>query len=150
MPIYIYRVQGGKERGIAKQAFEKASVAGGHNKAVSAALTSEKYKGYLFVEGQSLPHINSLMSSIRGVRGHAIQQKPIEMDELKELLVPKPAVEGLNVGDLVEITNGPFKKSQGKITRLDINNQEITAELVGSAISLPIKIHADFVRKIGG
>ncbi len=115
--------------------------------AVYSLVVSEAYKGYLIVEGESLRRVEEMMSKIRGVSQHALQGRDVPIEELSEILVPRSAVEGLEIGDLVEIINGPFKGSTARLTRIDGSNQ-VTAEIVNSAISLPISVHADSVRKI--
>ena len=148
MAIYVFRVQNGQEKWVSKYIYEKTESSPQYNGVVLSTVLSEKFKGYLFIEATDLAKLEIMLSSIRGINRRAVQGKPIDIEELSQILTPKPAVEGLKIGDLVEITNGPFKNSRGKIIRVDNANQEVTAELVGSAMSLPIKIHADFVRKI--
>ena len=51
-------------------------------------------------------------------------------------------------GDTVDIINGPFKGSRAIITRVDEANEEVTAEISSSAMNLPLKLHADYVKKV--
>ena len=52
------------------------------------------------------------------------------------------------VGDIVEIISGPFKGSRAKIVTITMTREEITVELLDSRITIPIVIHADYVRKL--
>ena len=51
-------------------------------------------------------------------------------------------------GDIIEIIDGPFKGLRAKLTRIEGASQEITAELLDSTMALPVRIHADYVKKL--
>ncbi|MCK4849243.1 MAG: KOW motif-containing protein, partial [Candidatus Heimdallarchaeota archaeon] len=67
---------------------------------------------------------------------------------LENQLVPTPVIEGLMPGDLVEITEGPFKGSQARISSIYQAREEITVDLLTSSVTIPIVLHADSVRLI--
>lgn len=149
MPIYIFRVSSGREKHVADLAMRKSSAVPTYKGKILSIIISEMFKGYVYVEGDDLQDIEEVMSSIRGVGNRAIGGgAAVPIDELKDILVPRPAIEGLKEGDIVDIINGPFKGSRAKITRIDEANQEVTAEITSSAMGLPLKLHADFVKKI--
>ena len=70
---------------------------------------------------------------------------PIEVDHYLET---KPIVEGLKVATLVEVIAGPFKGMQAKVIRVDAAKEEVTVEILEAAFTLPITVHADYVREI--
>jgi len=147
MAIYIFRVSSGREKGVAKMVFGKGLHSKRFKGTIYSLVVSDAYRGYLIIEGSDLKRIEEMMSTIRGVSQHALGGKEVSIEELSEILVPRSAVEGLALGDLVEIINGPFKGSTARLTRIDGSNQ-VTAEIVNSTLSLPISVHADSVRKI--
>jgi transcriptional antiterminator NusG len=55
-------------------------------------------------------------------------------------------IEELDVEDTVEIVGGPFKGMKAKITRIDETKEEVTLELLEATFTLPITVHADYVR----
>jgi transcriptional antiterminator NusG len=52
----------------------------------------------------------------------------------------------LGIDDVVEIVSGPFKGMQAKITRIDKTKNEVTLELLEATFTLPITVHADYVK----
>jgi transcriptional antiterminator NusG len=67
---------------------------------------------------------------------------------VERYIVSKPVIEDLNVGDTVEIIGGPFKGMRAKITRTDKVKQDITLELLEATFTLPITVHADYVKLV--
>jgi len=57
-------------------------------------------------------------------------------------------IEELNIDDLVEVVGGPFKGMRAKITRIDKTKAEVTLELLEATFTLPITVHADYVRLV--
>ena len=54
----------------------------------------------------------------------------------------------LDLGDLVEIIGGPFRGMKAKITRVERTKEEVTIELLEVAFTLPITVHADYVKLV--
>ena len=52
----------------------------------------------------------------------------------------------VNPGDTVEIHVAAFKGENGRVIRVSENEEEVTVELIGTAIPIPITIRADQVR----
>ncbi len=147
MPIYIFRASNGKEKSVAQMVNKKANLEQ-YKGCIYSVMATEGIKGYIFIEGPDIQSIERVTSTIRGVNNKPIKNQPVDLSELQDILVPRPAIEGLQQGDLVEIINGPFKGSRARITRVDSANQEVTAEITSSSMGLPLKLHAEFVRKI--
>lgn len=148
MPIYIFRVSSGREKSVAKLAYQKATAVDMYAGAIQSIIYSDLYKGYIFIEGPTQQRVESVMEKIRGVGNRPIQNKNVDLDDLKNILLPKSATTTLKVGDTVDIINGPFKGSRAIITRVDEANEEVTAEISSSALNLPLKLHADYVKKV--
>ena len=49
---------------------------------------------------------------------------------------------------LVEIVGGPFKGMRAKIRRVDRAKEDVTLELLEATFTLPITVHADYVKVI--
>jgi transcriptional antiterminator NusG len=70
--------------------------------------------------------------------------------EVEHYLETKPAIEGLAEGTLVDVVAGPFKGMQARVVRVDTSKEEVTIEILEAAFSLPITVHADYVREVKG
>ncbi len=114
--------------------------------ALKAILVPETLRGYIFVETHEPQIVNQELVKIPHVRGRLIGQ--VNIAELEEFLIAKKSTEGVEVGDIVEIIGGPFKGEKAKITRVDTTKDEVILELFESTHPIPIKVHADYIKKI--
>lgn len=114
--------------------------------AVKALLVPETLRGYIFVETQEPQLVNNELLKIPHVRGRLVGQ--VKITELEEFLIAKKSTEGVAIGDIVEIIGGPFKGEKAKITRVDTVKDEVILELFESTHPIPIKVHADYIKKI--
>ena len=101
-------------------------------------------QGYLFIEGNN----QDIIKVIENAHYVSKQLGRVPISELENQLVPTPVIEGLKPGDIVEITEGPFKGSQAKISSIYQAREEITVDLLTSSVTIPIVLHADSVRLI--
>ena len=138
--IYTLRSTMGQEKNAAGLISQRA---GARNLDVRSVLVTDQLRGYLFIEAHPTT-IESAIEGIPHVRSKIVGKVPIE--SLQDLLIPKPMVEGVSVGDIVEITDGPFKGSRARITSITTTREEVTVELLDSLVTIPVVIHADFVR----
>jgi transcriptional antiterminator NusG len=96
----------------------------------------------------SLDLVEELIRGMKHVRSRV--QGVVEYSEVDRYLQVKPVVEGLAVGALVEIIAGPFKGMQAKVINVDKVKEEVTIEILEAAFTLPITVHADYVRPTKG
>ena len=136
------RVRNGKEKDTALAFKEKAEF---KNREIYSVLVIENVMGYIFVEGNK-HDIESTCMDIPQFRAKILGKT--SLDDLNKHLEPKPTIQGIKVGDIVEIISGPFKGSRAKIVTITMTREEITVELLDSRITIPIVIHADYVRKL--
>jgi len=143
--LYAVKVTVGQERNVALMLTDKAKVEG---LPIAAILAPAELKGYIIVE-TSTPH--SAEELIRGIK-HTRErvQGIIDPSEVDHYLVMRPVVEGLEVGALVEVVAGPFKGMQAKVMRVDEAKEEVTIEILEASFTLPITVHADYVREVKG
>ena len=113
---------------------------------IKAILVPETLKGYLFIEADG-PH--SVEEAIAGMR-HVRSRVPgvVTFPEVERYVVLKPVIEELDANDIVEIVGGPFKGMRAKITRVDNAKEEVTIELLEATFTLPIIVHADYVKLV--
>jgi len=136
------RVRNGKEKDTALAFKEKAEF---KNRNISSVLVIENVGGYIFVEGNKFD-IEQTCLDVPQFRAKILGKTSLE--DLNQHLEPKPTIQGIKVGDIVEIISGPFKGSRAKIVTITMTREEITVELLDSRITIPIVIHADYVRKL--
>jgi transcriptional antiterminator NusG len=87
--------------------------------------------------------------AIAGVK-HVRSRVPgvVTFPEVERYIVVKPVIEELDEDDLVEVVGGPFKGMRAKITRVDKAKEDVTLELLEATFTLPITVHADYVKLI--
>ena len=139
--IYVLKTTAGQELNVANLIYSRAVSA---NLPIYSILVTGNLKGYVFVEAAGPHFVDEAAAGIK----HAKQRLPglVKISELEKFIVTKPVIEELDVGDTVEIVGGPFKGMKAKITRVDKPKNEVTLELLEATITLPITIHADYVR----
>ncbi|MFX0206501.1 MAG: transcription elongation factor Spt5, partial [Candidatus Hodarchaeota archaeon] len=140
--IYALRTTIGQEKNAANLIYRKVRV---RNLGVRSLIVPEALKGYLFIEANP-QEIDEAITGVPHVRSKIVGRVPIE--ELEHLLIPKPTISGVKVGDRVEIISGPFKGSQAKISAVNMTREEVTVELLDSPVTIPVVIHADYVRTV--
>lgn len=113
---------------------------------VRAMVCIEAFKGYVLVEADAPHHAERAFANIKHARG--VSPRKVSLSEVEEFLVPRPAIEGIDVNDVVEVVSGPFKGMRGRIVRVDRGKEEVTLELLEAPYALPITVHADYVRVI--
>ncbi len=143
--IFTFRTKMGQEKSLARLSQIKASK---DDSGIYSILIPDTLKGYCFIEGESQIKIESTVSQIKVISGRAVGNREVPIEELSDFLNPRPSVEGLETGDIVEIIDGPFKGLRAKLTRIEDTSQEVTAELLDSTMALPVRIHADYVKRI--
>jgi len=148
LPIYAVRTTAGQEKNVAKLVALRAQAA---NIPIKAIIAPETLKGYIFIEADG-PHIvDEAISGIRHVRSRV--SGVLSLADVERYIVTKPVIAELSVGDIVEVVGGPFRGMTAKITRVDLAKEEVTIELLEAAFTLPVTVHADYVRlveKAGG
>lgn len=143
--LYAVKVTNGQERMVAEMLADKAKV---ENLPLFSILSPSELKGYIIVESMT-PH--TVDEAIRGMRyARSRVQGVVTPEEIDKYLETKPAIEGLSEGTLVDVVAGPFKGMQARIVRVDSSKEEVTIEILEAAFSLPITVHADYVREVKG
>jgi len=141
--VFAIRTTAGQERNVANLIANRVEA---NNLPIKAILVPEVLKGYLFVEADS-PHIvEEAIAGIKHVRSRV--KGVISFSEVERYVVVKPVIEELDVGDIVEVVSGPFKGMRAKITRVERAKEEVTIELLEASFTLPITVHADYVKLV--
>ena len=141
--VFAVRTTAGQEKNVANIIEAKVKM---YELQVKAVLVPEMLKGYVFIEADG-PH--SVEKSIAGVK-HVRSRVPgvVTFPEVERYIVVKPVIEELDADDLVEVVGGPFKGMRAKITRVDKAKEDVTLELLEATFTLPITVHADYVKLV--
>ncbi len=143
--LYAVKVTNGQERTVAQMLSDKAKV---EKLPIAAILAPAELKGYIIVEAERPHTVDELIRGMRHTRERV--QGTISPEEVDHYIEIKPVVEGLDEGVLVEVIAGPFKGMQARVVRVDVGKEEVTIEILEAAFTLPITVHADYVRELKG
>ena len=117
--------------------------------------TAEDGLAALAVMENFLPEVvfvDLLMPLIDGERMCRIVRKMPVYDAVVLVVVTAVAAEAqidfVSFGADACIAKGPFKGMQAKVVRVDTSKEEVTIEILEAAFSLPITVHADYVREV--
>lgn len=113
---------------------------------IYAIMVPTKLKGYIFVETLHPDQMLSFVKSVKGIKG--VVKGEMKIDEVLHYLTPKPATEGLMVGGIVELIDGPFKGERAKIIEIDAIKNNIVVELIEAIVPIPLNVRADSVKLI--
>jgi len=141
--IFAVRTTAGQEKNVANLIAARVEV---NHLPIKAILVPETLKGYIFLEASGSHFIEEAISGIKHVRSRVPGIVPFS--EVERYVVVKSVIEDLDVNDIVEVIGGPFKGMRAKIQRVDRAKKEITIELLEATFTLPITVHADYVKLV--
>jgi len=142
--IFAVRTTAGQEKNVANLIAARVEL---KNLPVKAILVPGELKGYIFVEAEGPHFVEEAIAGIKHVRSR-VQYGKVDFEEVKKYIVSKPVIEELSENDIVEVIGGPFKGMRAKITRIDRTKSEVTLELLEATFTLPITVHADYVKLV--
>jgi transcriptional antiterminator NusG len=141
--VFAVRTTAGQEKNVANMIAIRVETG---KLPIKAVLVPEMMKGYVFVEAEGPHFVEQAISGIKHVRSRV--PGLVSFTEVERYVVVKPVIEELGVNDIVEVVGGPFKGMRAKITQIDKGKEEVTLELLEATFTLPITVHADYVRLV--
>lgn len=141
--IFAVRTTAGQDRNVANLIAAKVRTG---DLPIKAILVPEMLKGYIFVEAGGPHFVEKAIAGIKHVRSRV--PGIVTFSEVERYIVVKPVIEELDENDVVEVVGGPFKGMRAKITRVDKAKEEVTLELLEATFTLPITVHADYVKLV--
>ncbi len=142
-PIFAIRTTAGQEKNVANLITARVETS---KLPIKAILVPEMLKGYVFIEADGPHFVEEAIAGIKHVRTRV--PGIVSLPEVERYIVLKPVIEELDIEDLVEIVGGPFKGMRAKITRIDRTKEEVILELLEATFTLPITVHADYVKLV--
>ncbi len=113
---------------------------------VYAVIRPHGLRGYIFLEAENRQEAEDSIKGVPYSRG--LLRKLVSYDDIKHML--EQGIQELNIqkGDIVEIISGSFKRDKAKITRIDMQKEEVVVEILEAAVPIPITVKIDAVRVI--
>ena len=141
--VFAVRTTAGQEKNVADRIAARVET---NKLPIKAILVPETLKGYVFIEADGPHFVDEAIAGIKHVRSRV--PGIVSFSEVERYIVVRPVIEELDVEDLVEVVGGPFKGMRAKITRVDKTKEEVTLELLEATFTLPITVHADYVKLV--
>ena len=141
--VFVVRTTAGQEKNVADMIASRVETS---KLPIKAILVPEMLKGYVFVEAEGPHFVEQVIAGLKHVRSRV--PGIVDFPEVERYIVVKPIIEELDIDDQVEVVGGPFKGMKAKITRVDKAKEEVTLELLEATFTLPITVHADYVRLV--
>lgn len=140
--IFVFRVTTGQEKMVSEMLYEKAKA----NKLdIYSIIVLENVRGYLFVEAEKDAEALKLAQKTKHVKG--MLRKTITIEELQKMFViEKPTTLIPQVGDIVEITSGPFKGEKAKLIKVVESRDEVIVEPLEVAVPIPITTKSKMIK----
>lgn len=140
--IFILRLVAKQERMVGMMLEKKART---NDLNVYSIFIPENVKGYIFLETDEENTALKLVNNVKYVKG--ILRSKVAIEEVKKMVViEEKQEEKVEIGDIVEITSGPFKGENAKVTQIDEAKAEFVVLPLEVAISMPVKIKASNVK----
>ncbi|WFO75847.1 transcription elongation factor Spt5 [Desulfurococcaceae archaeon MEX13E-LK6-19] len=113
---------------------------------VRSIIVPPEIKGYVIVEAPGIHVVYPLVKEIKYVKGKA--PGIIKAEEIEKLVKPKPVIEMVKEGDIVEVIAGPFRGMKARVVSVDRNKNEVVLNILEAEFPLPITVPADFVKPV--
>ena len=133
----------GQEKNIAKIMRGRIEV---NSIPIKAILIPENLRGYIIVEADNPHVVERAIANIKHVKSRV--PGTLNFSEVEKYILVKPAIEELEIDDIVEVIGGPFKGMKARITDIDKAKEEVIIELLEASFTLPVTVHADYVRVV--
>src|SRR5665648_55919 len=112
--IYAIKTTANQERAVANLL---ALTAKKENYDIRAILVPKELKGYVLIETNAFETVEQAIQGIPHARG--VVKGSTKFAEIEHFLTPKPAVAGIENGDIIELIAGPFKGERARVQRID-------------------------------
>ena len=141
--IFTISTTVGQEKNVAKIIMGHVEV----NKIpIKAILVTENLKGYIFIEADGPHVVERAVANIKHVKSRI--PGALTFSDIEKYISVKPVVEELDINDIVEVISGPFRGMRARVTDIDRAKEEITIELLEASFTLPVTVHADYVKLV--
>ena len=138
MSIFAVKTTASQEQTVASM------IANREEDKVHAVLAPESLTSYVMVEAEDTGVLERVLEDIPHARSIVPGESGIS--EVEHFLSPKPDVEGIAEGDIVELIAGPFKGEKAQVQRIDEGKDQVTVELYEATVPIPVTVRGDQIR----
>ena len=138
MSIFAVKTTASQEQTVASM------IANREEDKVHAVLAPESLTSYVMVEAEDTGVLERVLEDIPHARSIVPGESGIS--EVEHFLSPKPDVEGIGEGDIVELIAGPFKGEKAQVQRIDEGKDQVTVELYEATVPIPVTVRGDQIR----
>ena len=138
MGIFAVKTTASQEKTVASM------IANREEEKIHAVLAPESLTSYVMVEAEDTGVIDRVLQEIPHARNLVPGESGI--GEVEHFLSPKPDVEGIAEGDIVELIAGPFKGEKAQVQRIDEGKDQVTVELYEATVPIPVTVRGDQIR----
>ena len=103
-------------------------------------------RGYIFLEGENREIVEESFHGVPYARGLLLNN--IEYKEIEHMLEQVKVQVNIQRNDVVEIISGPFAREKAKVSRVNLQKEEVVVELLEAAVPIPITVKLDSVKVI--
>ena len=139
MAIFAVKTTASQERTVADMLINR------EEPEIHAALAPDALTSYVMVEADGTAVIDRALEEIPHARS-LVSGQPSPFSEIEHFLSPKPDVEGIAEGDIVELIAGPFKGEKAQVQRIDEGKDQVTVELYEATVPIPVTVRGDQIR----
>ncbi|MEY7850848.1 transcription elongation factor Spt5 [Natrarchaeobius sp. A-rgal3] len=138
MGIYAVKTTASQEQTVADMIINREEAE------IHAALAPDSLTSYVMVEADGNAVLERVLEDIPHAR--SIVPGKSDISEVEHFLSPKPDVEGIAEGDIVELIAGPFKGEKAQVQRIDEGKDQVTVELYEATVPIPVTVRGDQIR----
>jgi transcription termination/antitermination protein NusG len=138
MPVYAVKTTASQERTVADMIINR------EQPEIHAVLAPDSLTSYVMVEADDHAIIERVLDEIPHARSIVPGQSSLA--EVEHFLSPKPDVEGIAEGDIIELIAGPFKGEKAQVQRIDEGKDQVTVELYEATVPIPVTVRGDQIR----
>ena len=138
MGMYAVKTTASQERTVADMIINR------EESEIHAVLAPDSLTSYVMVEADNTAVLERVLEEVPHARSIVPGESTIT--EVEHFLSPKPDVEGIAEGDIVELIAGPFKGEKAQVQRIDEGKDQVTVELYEATVPIPVTVRGDQIR----
>ena len=136
--MYAVKTTASQERTVADMIINR------EESEIHAVLAPDSLTSYVMVEAENTAVLERVLEEVPHARSIVPGESTIT--EVEHFLSPKPDVEGIAEGDIVELIAGPFKGEKAQVQRIDEGKDQVTVELYEATVPIPVTVRGDQIR----
>ena len=145
LKIFAVTTPIGQERAAADSMLPRINPA---RQGIVSLICPTKLRGFILIEAYDVRELKRIVKGVPKVRRVVEGERGITLEEVEKFLTPKPVLEGIRPGNIVELVSGPFKGEKAKVQHVDNDKEEITVELFEAMVPIPVTVKGEHVRLV--